>query len=140
MGKFLCLYNVKKDNLVFEKFEMLHLRTHPNFEEYHMLDDENHLFIFDISRFEKDIKKFIKGKYSKFSKKVKHNIINFFGEHGTIAEYIESYLYPSYYYEDYAEFLGVSEEMLKEVGELVDPPDLEKEDLKKDFVGIKLFK
>ena len=59
--------------------------------------------------------------------------MKFFGETGSISEYIESYLYPKFYFEDYAEILNVKEKDLKKVGELCSKPDLEKEDFKKDL-------
>ena len=109
MNKFLCLYSVDINNPEFEKFEKLHLKTHPNFEEYHVIDDKNHLYVFDLSK-------------------------------GTIADYVESYLYPDYYWDDYSKILNINIEDLIEVGELCDIPDLKKEDLKKDFVNVELFK
>tara|TARA_R110001592_G_scaffold93109_3_gene270638 strand:- start:2353 stop:2907 length:555 start_codon:yes stop_codon:yes gene_type:complete len=140
MNKFLCLYSVDINNPEFEKFEKLHLKTHPNFEEYHVIDDKNHLYVFDLSKCKRDVNKFKKGKYSKMTKKSKEIICNFFGEKGTIADYVESYLYPDYYWDDYSKILNINIEDLIEVGELCDIPDLKKEDLKKDFVNVELFK
>ena len=140
MNKFLCLYSVDKGNPEFENFHELHLQTHPNFEEYHVIDEKNHLFVFDLSRYKKDIKKFKNGKYSEFSKNAKDIITNFFGDKGTIADYVESYLFPDYYWDDYSEILEIDIEALMDVGELCDLPDLKKEDLKKDFVNVELFK
>jgi len=74
------------------------------------------------------------------TKKSKEIICNFFGEKGTIADYVESYLYPDYYWDDYSKILNINIEDLIEVGELCDIPDLKKEDLKKDFVNVELFK
>ena len=139
MNKFLCLYNVKDDK-AFENFEKLYLQTHNDYDEYHKIDDENHLYIFDMSRYSKDLKLFYRGQYSEFSQRTKNLISNFFGEKGTIAEYIESYLYPEHYYEVYAELLNVDVDTLMNVKELCDKPDLQKEDLKKDFVNVELFK
>jgi hypothetical protein len=55
--------------------------------------------------------------------------MNFFGEKGLIARYVEEYLYPSYYYEQYAEELGVTKCQLEEIGELCSKPDMKKEHL-----------
>ena len=140
MNKFLCLYSVEKGNTDFNDFSELNLKLHPNFEEYHIIDDTNHLFVFDLSKFSKDINKFKEGKYSEFTEKTKETISKFFGETGTIADYIESYLWPDYYWDDYSKILNVDIEILMKVGELCDKPDLEKEDLKKDFVNVELFK
>ena len=140
MYKFLCLYSVDKNNPEFEKFQKLHLRSHPDFEEYHVIDDKNHLYVFDLSKYKRDINKFKKGKYSTISKRSKEIITKFFGDKGTIADYVESYLFPDFYWDDYSDILDVDIQDLIAVGELCDLPNLEKEDLKKDFVNVELFK
>jgi hypothetical protein len=66
--------------------------------------------------------------------------MGFFGETGTISEYIESYLYPEFYYEDYSEILNVNINDLMNVGELCSKPDLEKEDFKKDLAILQEIK
>ena len=43
--------------------------------------------------------------------------------------YVDSYLFSEKYFSLYADLLGVDENLLKEVGELCSPPDLEKENL-----------
>ena len=140
MNKFLCLYSIDTNDLEFENFQKLHLRTHKNFEEYHVIDNINHLYVFDLSEFEEDIDKFKEGKYSEMTKKSKEIICDFFGEKGTIADFVESYLYPNYYWDDYSDILNVDINTLMDVGELCDRPNMKKEDLKKDFVNIELFK
>ena len=74
------------------------------------------------------------------SKKSKEIITKFFGDKGTIADYVESYLFPDFYWDDYSDILDVDIQDLIAVGELCDLPNLEKEDLKKDFVNVELFK
>jgi hypothetical protein len=71
---------------------------------------------------------------------MKKHILNFFGNKGTISEYVESYLYPEDYFKIYSEILKVPFENIKEVGELCNKPDLEKENLEKELISIKLFK
>jgi hypothetical protein len=133
-NKLLCFYTVdKKWVKEFDMFAELFLSTNVLFEEKHEIDKLNFLYIFDLQPFVRDINKFKKGKYSKFSKKTKEMIMGFFGETGTISEYIESYLYPEFYYEDYSEILNVNINDLMNVGELCSKPDLEKEDFKKDL-------
>jgi hypothetical protein len=70
----------------------------------------------------------IDGRYSRLSELFKKNILTFFGE-DNVTEYIESYLYPEYYFDEYATILDVDQESLKIVGELCDKPDIEKETL-----------
>ena len=94
-----------------------------------------------LDRFEqKDLIKFRKGEYSKFRQKTKDIITKFFGDIGTIAEFVESYLYPELYYEDYSDILNIPIENLKDVTELCDKPDLNKENFKKELTTIELFK
>ena len=74
------------------------------------------------------------------TKKTKKIITKFFGASGTISEYIESYLYPEKYFEIYSDILNVPVEDLKNVGELCDKPDLERETFKNILVALSLFK
>ena len=76
--------------------------------------------------FKKEVKKFVNGQYSKFEGSIKNRITRFFGNIGTISEYVESYLYPENFYEDYSKILKIPIEDLKDVGELCDKPNLEK--------------
>jgi len=139
--KLLCFYTVdvkwKKEFIMFAE---LFLETNILFEEQHNIDENNFLYIFNINPFKRDLNKFKKGQYSKFTKKTKEKIMKFFGETGQISEYIESYLYPEFYFEDYAEILNVRESELKKVGELCSKPDLEQEDFKKDLAIVKELK
>ena len=129
--KFLCLYAVKETEQ-YRKFERSYLLNHKLFEEYHKLDDDLHLYVFDYSEFKHDLEMFKLGRYSKFSIKTKEKISNFFGDVGTISEYIQSYIHPEGYHDFYAETLGVSLNTIGEVYELCSKPDLSKESL--DFV------
>ena len=138
--KLLCLYVTDKNNKdKFTLFSDEKLKILPVFEEKHDIDEFNFLYVFDLTLplKKRDIKKFKEGKYSKFTKKTKETIIKFFGERGKIAEYIESYLYPEYYYEDYSELLNINQKDLQDVGELCNKPDLQKEDFHSDCELIK---
>ena len=137
-NKLLCLYSTK-DKKGFSKFEDVYLKGNLLFEEYHLLDDDYHLYIFDLKSYKHDIKHFLNGKYASFSQRSKDIITAFFGEIGTISNFIESYLYPEYYYEDYAQILNVSVKDLESVGNLCDKPDFKKEELEKYCVNVELF-
>jgi hypothetical protein len=139
-NKFICLYKIDPETKDFEEFSQKHLKNNFFFDEYHQVNDETHVFVFDFTVFENDLKKFIKGKYSRLSTGMKKHILNFFGNKGTISEYVESYLYPEDYFKIYSEILKVPFENIKEVGELCNKPDLEKENLEKELISIKLFK
>ena len=139
-NKLLCLYVTDKDNKnEFTLFSDKKLKTLPVFEKEHIINDYNYLYSFDLTLplKKRDLKKFKQGKYSEFSKKTKETIIKFFGEKGKIAEYIESYLYPEYYFEDYSELLNINQEDLEKVGELCSKPDFQKEDFISDCELIK---
>ena len=148
-NKFFCLYRLPKGNeeqKMFEVFKQLHLKTNEHFEDWFPIkkhswsDDQLLLSQFDFDVYKKDLKRFKKGKYSQFSEYIKKRILDFFGDVGTITEYVESYLYPEYFYDIYSELLNVPVNVFKEVGELCDKPDLHKEMFVKEMVEMKLFK
>lgn len=143
-NKFFCLYETdKKNKKAFNSF-IEQIKENMYFESYDLIKEIDNkklwLFTFDLRVYKKDLKHFKQGQYSKFSKLTKHIIKNFFGDTGTIAEYIESYLYPGYFYDTYAEILNVSVEDLHKVGQLCDKPDMKKENFKKEAVALELFK
>ena len=86
------------------------------------------------------MEKFKKGLYSQFSSYTKETILDFFGKIGTISEYVESYLYPGYFYDKYSEILNIPVEELRQVGQLCDKPDMQKEEFQKELVLLELFK
>ena len=136
----ICVYYIdNKDRQTFDKFIKDELETNEFFD---FKAHTNHLDIiaFDLNYFKNDMKNFKKGKYSKFSALTKKIIKEFFGEVGTLSEYIESYLYPKRYYEIYSEILNVKISDLEEVGELCDKPNLEKENFETELVELALFK
>ena len=71
----------------------------------------------------------INGRYSKISEEIKRKIVNFFDKHSGNYVYVTSYMYPEKFFKRYAELLDVSEELLRDTGELCDKPDLEQEKL-----------
>ena len=127
--KFFCLYD-EKFTRKFENFEKKYLMGNKYFDDYQKLGPTLHLYIYDYSIYTRDWKALLKGKYSRFSKKTKEKILSFFGDTGSIAEYIESYIYPELYREEYSIELDVSIQQLQEVRELCSKPDLKKETLK----------
>lgn len=138
----ICVYEVD-DKLLnkYQIFEDQYIRHNKKFKYTIDLENRNKkAIVFDLSRYKNDINKLIKGEYSKISKKTKEIIADFFGEHGTIAEYVESYLHPTYWHEDYAELLNVNIEMIQDVHELCDLPNLNKEDFKYKSTELELLK
>jgi|TARA_R100000479_G_scaffold170127_1_gene112515 hypothetical protein len=138
--KLIALYKINPDCKDFEPFHKETLKANPLYEYYEKIDKESHIYVFSIANYKNDINKFIKGQYSKMTKKTKKIITKFFGKSGTISEYIESYLYPEKYFEIYSDILNVPVEDLENVGELCDKPDLERETFKNILVALSLFK
>ena len=147
--KFFCLYHTPhefeqefdggkyKAWKVFEEFNIL---NHKLYEQSFVIDSRLMLYMFDFSVMKKDIDKFREGKYSEFSEYSKKRILNFFGKAGSIAEYVESYLYPEHYYELYSELLNIPIEILKETRELCDLPNEKLENFEKKSLQLELFK
>jgi len=136
--KFLCLYNVKETDQ-YSKFEEVYLLNHNLFENYYKVEKGSHLYVYDYSEFKYDLNQFKLGKYSKFSLKTKDKILKFFGDIGTISEYIQSYIHPADYHDFYAEQLGVSSNTIEEVYELCSKPDMNLETLKIKLSEADLF-
>lgn len=138
----ICIYDVSDKILSkYKLFEDQYIRNNKKFKYTIDLENRNKkAIVFDLSRYKNDIDRLIKGEYSKISKRTKEIITEFFGEHGTIAEYVESYLYPTYWHEDYAQLLDVSLETIQKVYELCDKPDLDKENFKYKSTELELLK
>jgi hypothetical protein len=127
-NKFMCEYRTKMTP-EFRKFAFNYLQKHALFEDYIELDNNKHLFIFDYETLKFDFKNFIKGTYSKISLKSKIDIIDFFASQDKISEYVQGFLSPDTAHEEYADKLGVNVELIKDIYEVCDPPNLEKETL-----------
>ena len=128
--KFLCEYNVKM-SISFTKFCDNQLKNHPKFEQYINMGNDKHVFIFDFSAFKSDFKKFLNGKYSKFSLQSKIIILNFFKD-GQSSDYIEAFLTPSNFHEDYASNFDVDIKIIEEVHELCSSPEIIRETLSQE--------
>jgi hypothetical protein len=125
--KLICTFK-EDSSKEFEKFEEQMLITNPLFDRILEVDGYK-LYIFDLKVYESDWFNFILGKYSKLSSTIKKAIKTYYGEKSAEYKYMESYLFPEKYFEDYAKILDVSIDDLKQIGELCDPCDLEKETL-----------
>lgn len=124
--KLFCVYK-GDDTRAYETFEAIKLLKHELFVDYKDLGSGFNLYVFDLSVYPQTWLAVHEGMYSRINEREKKTIGNFFGTKGLIVETIESYLYPEYYFPDYAELLNVSEEMLEGVGELCDPPNKRRE-------------
>jgi hypothetical protein len=121
---------------IFERFLETTIYTNKNLQSSYDLEDDGKLFVFDISEHWKTVALFIEGKYSKFDNKIK-TIIRTFWEDSPINYNVPQLghdfkiiFHPELYFETAAEELGVSVSLLKKVGELMSPPDIQKEQIK----------
>jgi len=113
-----------QDYLNFEKNILL---KHNRLSDYIKLNDTEVLYTFDFSDMKDDWMHLINGRYSKMNPTVKRKIRDHFDKNGSNFMYMDSFLFPERYFNIYSELLGISEEVLKEVGELCTIPDMEKE-------------
>ena len=126
--KLICTYkNDSSDK--FKSFEEQMLLSNPLFVEKIEIKDYN-LYVFDLEIYQADYFNFLLGKYSKLSAHLKRAIKNYYGEGSAEYKFIETYLYPERYFETYSKLLEINIDVLKNLGELCDPCDLEKEILK----------
>ena len=126
--KLICTFRDDKSE-GFKSFENQMLLTNPLFLNQVQVKDFN-LHVFDLEIYQSDYFNFLLGKYSKISSHLKKAIKNYYGENSAEYKFIETYLYPEKYFETYAKLLDVNVKLLKSVGELCDPCDLDKEILK----------
>ena len=70
-----CEYKTKNIKS-FVKFSNQYLNNNPLFDDYIKLDDDRHLYIFDLNSLKTDYKRFISGKYSQLTLKTKTTIID----------------------------------------------------------------
>ena len=126
--KLICVFK-EDDSDKFKTFEEQMLLSNPLFEEKIKIKDYN-IYVFDLEIYQSDYFNFLLGKYSKISPVLKRAIKIYYGENSAEYKFIESYLYPERFFDDYANLLDVDVEILKKIGELCDPCDMEKEVLK----------
>jgi len=126
--KLICCFR-KDDSEKYKIFEEKMLLSNPLFER--IIENENiNIYVFSMEIYENDYFNVVFGRYSKLSNVLKRAIKEYFGEKSAEYSYVETYLYPEKFYEKYAELLQVDMKILKAIGELCDPTDLEKETLK----------
>jgi len=132
--KLICTFrNDESDK--FKIFEEQMLLSNPLFVEKIQIKGFN-IYVFDLEIYQADYFNFLLGKYSKLSAHLKRAIKTYYGDGSAEYKHIETYLYPDKYFETYAKLLEIDVDTLKNIGELCDPCDIDKEILKvslKDF-------
>lgn len=126
--KLICLYK-NDDSEGFKIFEEKVLLSNPHFERVMKIRGYK-IYVFDFQMHSQDWFQFIMGKYSKLSPMFKGAIKAYYGNSSSEYRYVDSWLYPEKYFELYAKLLDIEVQVLKSIGELCDPCDIEKENLK----------
>jgi len=135
--KLICLYHLR-DDADFIRFEKEKLLGNKYFHSFKEVEDNKAVYVFDFSDFRSDWMNIVEGRYSKLTSLYKKKIENFYGRRDPNYAYIESFLYPEKYYSMYSEIIGVSVELLEEVGELCSKLDMDKETLKASIKNLEL--
>lgn len=126
-GALILLYK-KYTSKAFINFEIKELLNNEYFMD-RFENDKYYVYVFNLSHLKSSYNYFLAGKYSKFSEEAKLPILDYYSNGDSMTEYIESYLYPELYYDEYSKILDISEGDLEQVTELCDKPDLKKETL-----------
>lgn len=119
-----------QDSDEFKAFELERLFKNKYFQDFVYITKTEGIYVFDLSDCSHDYDCFVNGKYSKFTEEHKQCILNFQKKDSPVYLTIQSFLYPEKYFKPYSELLGLKERVLKEVGELCNKCDVEKETLK----------
>jgi len=126
--KLIAIYHMRTDKQ-FKIFEEKVLLQNPLFEDFFELEDGTGAYVFDFAQHVKDYKRIIHGKYSLLTDEYKIKVLQFFKKGNINNVTMMSYVKPKNYFSQYAKLLGVDVAMLKDVGELCNPPDLIQETL-----------
>lgn len=111
----------------FNKFSKEYLESNRLFEKRIKLETDQFAYVFDFSTYEKDWQCILSGKYSKLSNDYKKQVLKFFLLNKDHFDVIKKILYPTDHYTEFASMLNVSTELISNVGEVLDLPDLNRE-------------
>ena len=123
----------------FKSFEEQMLLGNPLFVEKIQIKDFN-IYIFDLEIYQQDYFNFLLGKYSKLSAVLKRAIKTFYGDKSAEYKVLDTYLNPENYFENYAKLLDIDVDVLRKIGELCNPCDIDKEVLKIPVEDFELLK
>lgn len=102
--KLVAVYNT--DYPDFNNFENTILFRNPLFSKVYTLENNQKAYIFDFKIYESDWNHFLNGSYSKFSFNNKTVILKYYSSSVDKTGWIESFLYPESYHEQYAGLLA----------------------------------
>lgn len=122
------------EDIEYFAFEKNVLKANENYIGYIKINNKYRAYMFDLENKKQDFINVSTGRYSKLSEETKRKILNHNKSNPANVRYLKSYMYPEKYFNTYAKILTVTEKdipimesLLSEVGELCDPPNLEKE-------------
>ena len=124
--KLICIYK-RENSKEWCEFEKEELINHPMLDYCIPVDDNVVVYVFDYNIYKDDFDNFVNGKYSKFSTLAKKLLTTYYRIHTPEWVFVESYVFPESYFDKYAEILGIDVKLLKQVGELCEVYDSEKE-------------
>lgn len=127
--RLICLYNKSQDEN-FQIFSKNIIKKCNLFEKTIKHSETEELYIFNFNQYRCDWNNIINGKYSKLTSNYKWKILNFHRNNQENFELVKKILFPNQHFQEFAEYLGVDTKLIKDVGELLDKPNFEKEALK----------
>lgn len=123
--RLICVYK-REDSEGWRNFESNFLLCHKMLDYCVPLDDVV-VYVFDFNSMKEDFDAFLHGKFSTLTSTSKKSITDYYGTHTPEWVYIESFLFPAKYYKQYAEILHLDIDLLREVVELCEKYDAQKE-------------
>lgn len=100
--KLVCLYDITDP--LFKVFEQKVLVNRKNYLFSINIDENKRAYIFDFSTYTETWNYFLEGRYSRFNDNDKKIILKYFNDNYATNLYVKSYLYPEYFFNDYAQF------------------------------------
>lgn len=135
--RFICLFSMIEGDLK-KIHEKKYLLNNSRFEDFIELPDDKCLYIFNFDNLSKDWDCVVHGHYSKVSTYLKICIGDFFRSDQKSAAYMDSYVNPDKYYDQYSKLLDVELDLLKEGVELLSAPNLDKEHLLNKYINFEV--
>lgn len=140
-GKYIVLYNT---DAKFKTVETMYITKNPYILSNYCTD-RGEVYVFDVSFAIDEVALILEGKYSRLSEESKYKI-RYYHKDLTKGELdikdkpqegkpFHMILYPKLYYEVVANELGIEERYLRDVGELWEKPDIEKETLVANIIA-----
>ena len=109
------------------------------FEKYVEINKDERVYIFDFTPHKENWMKILDGKYSQLKHTYKKAIETFYWKDYHQRKTVSKLIYPLQHYAEFAGYVGVDPELVREVGEVYDKPDLEKEEFRPIVESKKYF-